>query len=621
MRSVTAPKRADRSTAPGEWPVFGGDELDATDVARLVDFVNARLNLADHKLLLLLKTLFECDLELDAETRESIVRAALGFRYSLLDPGTDSMITWTEPHQLTFAVAEYLAGQLFPDETFTVDQRLGERKQRSAAARLDVWMSDRFRYGFSDWLSGVSQQIEAAALAMLIDYADDEALVTRAAMVLDLIMLDAALHSFNGVYAASAGRITSEVARHAETSPFSRVWNSAFGTGHQGTCDYDDIGALFCSRKTYEVPRAIAEIAERAKVRRVRTSQGLDLDEVARELARDPRHARSSKLDLLRMHGVMNALTTPGTISASLDAYDDLGLDKHRAFAPMAQFTKVPKLARKTVFNALNPIVAGMALQRANVTTFATRNYQLSSVQRYHPGTFGDQQHVWQARLPGNISVYGNHPGTTTLNIESRAPSPDYWVGNGILPDVAQHDNVLLAISDLRGRKGHYEGKRHDLVHFYFPALLFDETRFGVRWVAGRSNNSYLAIIGTDPLEPVSDVEVIQRGQVTGYAIVLADDEEVTSMADFVRQVKAHMLTLRGNKLSLVNPYGRYELTWGGDFVVGGHKVVTEHARYESHWVNAPRFPSRIEVRGSAHTLELDWGNVTRHQERRPGGK
>mgnify|MGYP006947039062 CR=1 FL=1 len=44
--------------------------------------------------------------------------------------------------------------------------------------------------------------------------------------------------------------------------------------------------------------------------------------------------------------------------------------------------------------------------------TFRTPQYQLSSIQRYHPGEFGDQQHLWHARLHGGVEVYGTHPGT-----------------------------------------------------------------------------------------------------------------------------------------------------------------------------------------------------------------
>lgn len=602
---------AKRAHAAVTWPSFGSPELDAAQVVRLADFVNARLDLADHKLLLLLKAIIVNGADFDEATRDVAEAAVLGFRYSLLEPGSDSMITWSESHQLVFATAEYLAGSVFADRTFVNDGRLGERHTEAAALRLDTWLSDRFRFGFSEWFASTFQRVCAGALAMLVDHAPDEIIRTKAAMVLDIVLLDATLHSFEGVPVASSGRMDADIAKHPERSPFARIHAAAFGCGSPGF-DLDDIGTLFVCRSNYHVPPVLCDLAASDEVRRVRSSQGLDLREVTRELARHPAHPRTGGQDLLRFWWGMEALVAPQTIDATIDFIQDHDLASHRLLGMAAKFFKVPKRARKATLTAMNPILTGLALQRANVQTFATRNYSLSSAQRYHPGTWGDQQHIWQARLPGDISVFGNHPGSITWDVDARPPTPSHWVGNGILPDVAQLDNVLLAYCDLRGRKGYLEGNRRELVHFYFPAAKFDETRFGVRWVAGRVGTSYLAIIGTHPLELVSEVEVVQRGTVTGYAVVLADEEEVTSMTDFVRQIKAHMLTLRGDKLVLVNPFGRYELTWRGDFVVGGQRIGTDYPRYDAHHVQTARFPNRIEVRSAGHQLVLDWDRALR---------
>lgn len=596
------------------WPKFGTPPIDFAFVTRLSDFVNARLDLADHQLLLLLKTIFECRDDFSEVVSDAVQQAVCGFHYSFRDPGTDSMNQRSESHQLVFATCEYLAGIAYPDLLFKVDGRRGKDKAQLAAKRLGVWLSDRFRYGFSQWLSFADQSVNASALALLIDYAEDAELQVRATMVLDLIMLDAALRSFHGVPAGSFGRSDAETSKYLESSEFALLWASALGKKVGDSCDFDQISSLFYTRRDYEVPQSICEVAVQNPLRRVCSSHGLELDEVVRELGRDPIYPRTSRSDIFWFFAGMEALLTPRVISDTLDVVNSYSPEQQRALPQLAPFRKIPRKARKAVFAALNPVTAGSALQRANVQTFMTDNYSLSSVQRYHPGEFGDQQQIWAAQLPGGISVFGTHPGSTLVTRKKNLPTPNYWVGNGILPDVAQHDNVLLAMCDLRGRKGYLEGERNDFVHFYFPAVKFDETRFSVRWVAGCSDSGYLAIIGTHPLELISEVEVVQRGQFTGYAVVLADDEEVTSMADFVRQIKSHMLTLRGERLTLASPFGLYDLKWGGDFVVGEQKVLTEYPRYASPWVNAPRFSERIEVRGSKHELKLDWVSASRQE-------
>src|SRR5690606_27598708 len=48
------------------------------------------------------------------------IRVALkDFKYWIDEPGFDDMVYWSENHVILFAAAEYLAGQLMPDEWFT----------------------------------------------------------------------------------------------------------------------------------------------------------------------------------------------------------------------------------------------------------------------------------------------------------------------------------------------------------------------------------------------------------------------------------------------------------------------------------------------------------------------
>ncbi|WP_341730059.1 hypothetical protein [Brooklawnia sp.] len=589
---------------PTPWPRFGSGGLEAPYVRRLVDFMNARLYMADHRALLLLKCMISSDLP--GHLQDQASEAILAFRYSMLEAGSDSMTLWTENHQVTAAAAEYLAGQLFPGRIFSNDGRSGARHQRAAQAQLMIWLSDRFRFGFSEWLSSTCLAYDLAALALLIDHAADEALVERAKMVMDIGLLDLALHSFNRRFAPSMGRAHAEQVMHPEAAEIAPIWHSAFGQSPE--LEIDKLTSLFVAREKYQVPEAIFELATAQPVRRVLSSQGLDVDEVRDELRRHPFHPRSQSLDLIRFWWGQQAITTPETIVDSARAMRVFELQDSRILAPMRRYLKMPNPMLISTLRTLNPITSGKALNRANVQTISTSNYLLSSVQRYQPGGFGDQQHVWHASLRGNIEVFGNHPGSTQLHQENRPPTPSHWVGNGINPDLAQHHNVLLAQYDLRGRKGRFEGPRQELVHIHFPFVLFDQTRLGANWVAGRRGRGYIGILGTHRFELISETELVQRGQRTGYAVLVGDEEEYTSFAFFLEQLKQYRLRLSGDHLTLTSPLGRFDLTWGKDFKVNGHVIDCQYPRYEAPGVQVPRNPDEIEVIGSGHALRLEWG-------------
>ena len=87
------------------------------------------------------------------------------------DPENDAyrteMTFWSENHQVLFATAEYLAGQLWPRTIFRVGNSfrregagktrstdlLGSQRMDRAKPRLLRWLNDRMRFGFSEWNS------------------------------------------------------------------------------------------------------------------------------------------------------------------------------------------------------------------------------------------------------------------------------------------------------------------------------------------------------------------------------------------------------------------------------------------------------------------------------------
>lgn len=590
-------------------------QRDESWLTRRLDFVDARLDLSDHRLLGIIKLYLAGGEELTAEQRERIERTMLGFKYHWDEPGVDSMCSWSETHQLLFAVCEYLAGDALAERIFRNDGRSGLDKKLGAEKRLRAWLDDRFHFGFSEWLSNTYSELNIIGLSVLIDHCDDADLVARASMVLDLLFFDLAAHGFTGRLITSSGRAYARQKAHPTRAEITPLIAAAFGIGP--LFDAEQLNAPFIGRDLYQVPHTLREIAWSTGGHVVRSSHGLELSELDAELSRRPGLSIADRRDAeLSWLWGMEAFTTTRGMGASLAEFQRTTVGQNRFLAPLAKLGRIKgrRMAAAAV-RAVNPITQGAALERANVLTYRTPHFCLSSAQRYHPGEFGDQQHIWNAALPGDISVFATHPGATTLGSEARPATPSAWVGNGINPDVAQQSNVLLAMYDTTVvRRGYLEGFRHELSHLYFPFSRFDETSLGRTWLAGRRGDSFIGIVSLEPMEMVSEVEVVQRGPLTGWAVIVADRSEFRSLTHLVDEMRTHPLRLRGSTLIWQTPEHRYSLTYRGPFVVDGQRVSSDFPRYDSEWATIARRSDTVTIRGSQHTLRLNWDTGVREE-------
>ncbi len=580
--------------------------LDAAWVHRLRGFVDARLDLADQRLLVLLKLLLAAGQRIPSSLGEDLRVTVIGFKYAMDEPGIDSMCTWTESHQLAFATCEYLAGQLFPDEMFLNDSRPGHVKQARAASRLRQWMADRFHHGFSEWLSSNSYLVDLAALILLADHAEDADLANRAAIIADLICLDLALHCFRGRFVAASARATANQKRDPAQAEITAVIGSLFDDADAppGGFRPDLVSGIIWSRVRYRVPTVLREIAAAPGVDTVRTSHGLDVAEVPIALAAAASHGQD---DYLRWYWGMQAFTLPETIGPTLAGIKRYGLQHNRYFAPLVPFRRLNSTAAALTARSLNPVVSGSALQRGNIQTHRTPHYALSSVQHYRPGGWGDQQNVWQAVLPRDVVVFGTHPASTQVNSEVHPQTPSHWVGNGVNPDVGQFANTLLALYDTRVRHGYLEGHRQELSHLYFPFVSFDETVLTPTLAAGRVEDSYVGVKSLAKLELVSESELVQRGRVTGYAVICADRADYGSLGRFVDDMKQFPFTYEHDTLTLRTRVHVEALRWKGGLRLDGRLVEAQYPRYDCDWVVAPRNPKVIDVRGRSGLLQLNW--------------
>ncbi len=568
--------------------------VDADALRELCSFVDTRRDCADFRLVVALRLAYACGDRIDPDTAAVLKRTILGFRYWMSEPGHDAMCFWSENHQVLFAACEYLAGSLHPAEIFTNDRRPGEAHRLDAEARLHRWFDLRFRYGFSEWLSGVYYEEDIAALTVLIDHAPNPAVVARAAATLDLLLLDIALHRFQGRFAASAGRLYE--AQKTGVPELQLVADIAYGSG---TVEprWNQLGMLFALRDAYEVPDVLREIADHEGTVTVRTSHGLDVDEAV-AVYPDPLDPETTGALLWSMEAVAD----PGAIRTTMAAFKAWRMETNPYLSALGGFSRIPSALLPVVARTLNPVAQGTALQRANVITHRTPAFLLSSAQHHQVGGFGDQQHLWHALLDGGIPVFTTHPGVAIVENATRQRTPDRWTGNGVNPDIGQDGGVLLARYDTRVRRGYGEGIRARYSHLYLPVADLAEVRVEPTRLVGRAGSCLVAVVGTSALTQVSAVEFVQYGRVTGWLIVLAEADDHGSLEAYSAGIGA--LSLDEDTLHAATPAGVYELA-NGTLRRDGLRLEADFPRYHSPWVQTPRDPQRIDVVGSTSSLTL----------------
>jgi hypothetical protein len=163
---------------------------------------------------------------------EECKQAILNYRYWFDEPGDDVMWFFSENHALLFHTCEYLAGQLFPDETFTNANILGSVHVERAKLRLQKWFEKFNEEGLAEWNSSAYIPINVMGFLQVYDLVNDTDLRNAAKKALDTTFRLMALNSHNGYLSCSHGRIyEKELKGNYNNATTSLLW-IAYGTGN-----------------------------------------------------------------------------------------------------------------------------------------------------------------------------------------------------------------------------------------------------------------------------------------------------------------------------------------------------------------------------------------------------
>jgi hypothetical protein len=240
----------------------GASKATAAALQEGLDFVNARKDPSDFTLngLVRLYYLHAGQGKLSQRQEEAIRRAMLDFKYWFDEPNRTDVEMWTENHQILNHSAQYLAGQAFPDETFSNNGQTGQWHMQTARERILRWIDWHARTGFAEWDSVVYYPEDLAPLLNLVDFAEDEEIATRAAMMVDAILFDIAVDSYYGQFATSHGRATAGSIKSAAGDSLVTLQALAWGTGRFQSTDNMAVIALATTRR-YRIPPVIQAVA------------------------------------------------------------------------------------------------------------------------------------------------------------------------------------------------------------------------------------------------------------------------------------------------------------------------------------------------------------------------
>jgi hypothetical protein len=577
-----------------------GEKIEETPIYDLCDYVDGRHDCADFRLIVLVKTFIAYADLLSEATVSRIRQTMLAFKYWMDEPGEDGMCYWSENHQLLFATCEYFAGFLFAADVFANNGETGQVHYEKAKERIARWLKHRATYGFIEWHSNTYYEEDIAPLCVLIDYAIDEDLAKQATMILDILMLDFAHHSFQGRFVATSGRCYEKQKKDSANADVNDLLNHAFHF-EAFEPDYTRLSALFLTCQNYHVPAVIQAIAKNRLPMLIKESSGLDLSEVAKEFP------RRDFAEYGMFLWAMEAFTNVESIETTIDLFNAWKMHSN-TFLKDLKMINIPILRKlrllPTLVKILNPATQGVAIERADVQTYKTADYMLSSAQRHRPGKFGDQQHIWQATLPQRINIFSTHPAAPMFDDSARNFSPSYWVGNGIQPDVAQDQNKLFLIYDTTPRKGFLERGRQHFVHYYVPVERFAEIKHETNAFYGRINDTYLAILTSHPIQVNGD-EFIITAKKSAHVVILSSKRESDSFEAFQQAHRADQLAFQGKRLDYQEQ--SYILHYKGRFLKDQNEVSTRYPRLDSPFVNVKRKALLYEIEAEGMRLNLDF--------------
>ena len=394
----------------------------------------------------------------------------------------------------------------------------------------------------------------------------------------------------------------------------------------------------------YQLPEVIKEIFDDTIEKQVvKSSNGITIAELVTD------GFIGQAVNQIMMQMGMEAFSNKDVIDNSIDY-----LNKNKLFSnEFLNDFKLVNLWTLTLTDSLgvdsgilNPSTNGKAIQRANVYTYQTPYYSMSTSQEHFAGDYADQHQINISTLASNLSVYTAQPMRNSTRGQ-------YWVGYGRLPYSVQDENVNISIYTIPEKTGMLEPHIVQYTHAYFPVGLFDEVvtdYLDDGYIFGRKGDSYIMLHaisdGEGSLMFKNDMPGVTADEMTNDRSKIKDNvremieasgdlrydlifeggtshawiTELGSVADngsfeaFVEETLSNKCEYNDMTVSYTTGEKSFNVKYNVHFMINGEKIDTNYARYENDYVNGSveRKAEIIELSFNGKTLTLNYKEGTR---------
>ncbi len=490
---------------------FDASQITPGDFAGIFEFIEGSNDTSDFDLMRLVALYYEHGDELTPELRQAIEDAMVGYRYWFTDPLPEGVVDekyfWSENHRIIFHTLEYLGGQALPDATFEITGETGAEHRRRGRARIERWLAEKARWGFSEWHSDVYYPLDVRPLLLLVEHAEDPELRERAAMLLDSFLYDLALHQHDANLGVTHGRSYMKDKSRATDQGTFELMKLAFDSTDVAYQSRADASAVFlAASERYRMPEVIRRVATTTEtiVDREHMNVPFDLDRPYEEDPTSPAPGVSlddvDDVDFWWDRGGLTAWPVVPLTLRTIDTYDLFETELFAPYQPLADLVDGDPQAGAELAHSLRCMVNFGLLDEVDTITYRSAEVMLSSAQDYRPGCGGGQYHAWQATLDSEAIVFTTHPGNEPFGGTDGYDDDDrYWTGTATMPRSAQHGAAAIHLyapgfAD-PGSEGPLGAFAYlDYTHAFFPTERFDEVRQVGNWTLGRDGDAYVAL-------------------------------------------------------------------------------------------------------------------------------
>ncbi len=591
-------------------------EKELTDIYEYQDCMDFDMNM----LLRMLYLNLETDI-LSKDIKDKVCDALGKAKYWYTEPSYTTAIFYTENHQILYSTSELLVGQLFPNDTFTNSDMTGQEHVEHAIPLLNRWLDWRGQLGFTEWHSNVYFVETMSALVNLVDFAPDEEIAYKAAMILDLMAFGFASNFYKNRYATSMGRCYDNSRVGISRDSISEAAWLMLGIGIHNTGDSSDMAAIsLATSKNYAPPPLLEEIAQNA-------SESFEHKERnSIYLEEGPDYGIEYEGEDLMYWWSMAAPLAPQTIEGSIDLIEEYDIDPWTITGPqqLLDFIKVSAylhgLSISEYSKTAKLLTRGSAYETANIYTYRTPHYQLSGAQDHMKGMDGFQEHIWQASLDDAAYVFTNSPGGLTKDFDQLfmggwKPRATFYKNIGVI----QYDRETMPLEfefALWILNTFTENKL--ITHAYFPQTAFDEVKSKDGWTFGEKDGGYIALYSYEPTYWVSDYELRANGIKNVWIVELGSEHEQKSFDEFVSEILDSKLKITPESIGYEVFYdspsrGEITVNWDDTFCVDDKEIdLGDYPRYDNKYCFQEFGTTQTIIQFENQRLELNFDNSNR---------